>query len=131
MFILTADNMQAMAKNRRDEQESEWVKNELRQGYELALQNVDDSLLRQEIRACLDRCDALGLEKPADRMSFCAMDIVGFPGFRALPQLPALVTRYADAPQGVMLSLLAEAPPEFWTRLLERSEAVRRERGMP
>jgi hypothetical protein len=130
MLTFTASQLAGIARGRAAEREPAWIESELRAGYADALVPVPQDVLGREIRACLDRCDELGLTSTADRLTFCALDIVAFPGFRELPQLPSLVGRFGGERDAVLIAIVTAAPPDFWNRLVARGEAVRRKRGL-
>jgi hypothetical protein len=114
--------------------EQGFILKELRNAYGAVLRTLDDAFLAGEIKACLARCDELGLNSMPDRLGFCFLDIVGFPGFRNLPKLPDMMAKCRETaanPEALMLEFQRLAPPAFWVGLLERSLPERERRGMP
>jgi len=71
MLTITARQCAEMVRLRRLEQEPGWVLGNLSEAYAESLSGIDQDLLRREIRACLHRCDDLGIASDADRLGFC------------------------------------------------------------
>lgn len=134
MLSISPQQMKQMADERRRRMEDAWILKELRDAYGSVLVALDDGFLRSEITACLARCNELGLHSSKDRLSFCFIDIVGFPGFKSLPKLPELIAKCRKtAPDSseIMLELQRIAPTAFWVGLLDRTQTERERRGMP
>ena len=130
MLTVTASQLAELAASRRASHEVGWVVDTLRAAYTDAVSMLDDALLRREVEACLQRCDAIGLKTDGDRLGLCMLDIVLMPGVRDLPELPALIERFAQPDQPLLVTLALAAPPQFWNLLMERAGATRRARGM-
>ena len=134
MLSVSHQQMKKIANERRRQTEGSWILKELRDAYGSALVSLGDDFLRGEIAACLGRCDELGLNSSQDRLAFSFLDIVGFPGIRSLPNLPAVIAKCRESatdPDTIMLELQRIAPTAFWVGLLERTQTERERRGMP
>lgn len=130
MLYIGPEQMQRLAAGRRAQEECGWVRNILRAQYAELAHALDDACLDREIRACLARCDALNIDTDADRLSFCMLDILLFPGLRDVPGLPAAIQRAREGPGGIMANLFLQTPAATWTRLLEAARPARRARGL-
>ena len=134
MLKLTPEFMEKFADASIKDMEHGWILKELKNAYGSVLLALDDPFLAGEIKACLVRCDELHLNSTQDRLSFCFLDIVGFPGFRNLPKLPDMIAKCRETspnPEAIMLEFQRIAPPAFWVGLLERTLPERERRGMP
>lgn len=116
------------------EREGDWILAEIRGAYGSALAQLSDSFIIGEISECLARCDELGLFSMQDRLGFCFLDIVGFPGFRHLPNLPSIIAQCHTSTSNIentLTELQRIAPAAFWVGLQERTLPERQRRGMP
>lgn len=128
MFIRSARQFESLARNREADQEASWVVRQLRASYGESVEGLSEPVLRREVEACLQRCDALGISKSGDRIGFCFLDIVGFPGFRDRPELPALIARCSRREGALLAELCLLTPPEYWVRLRTAGHALRASR---
>jgi hypothetical protein len=134
MLILTPEFKKRFAEANIKAMEHGWTLKELRDAYGSVLVKLDDPFIKGEIKACLLHCDELGLTSTQDRLSFCFLDIVGFPGFRNLPKLPDMIAKCRETSlnsEAIMMEFQRIAPPAFWVGLLESTLPERERRGMP
>ncbi|MCX7110683.1 MAG: hypothetical protein NTX45_11265 [Proteobacteria bacterium] len=134
MLKFTPEMMKNFADARIKDMEHGWILKELKNAYGSVLLALDDPFLAGEIKACLLRCDELGLTSTQDRLGFCFIDIVGFPGFRNLPKLPDMIAKCRETSpnsEAIMLEFQRIAPSAFWVGVLERTLPERERRGMP
>ncbi|MGR8930784.1 MAG: hypothetical protein ACU836_09100 [Gammaproteobacteria bacterium] len=133
MLSISSAQLAVMAEAHKRRTEPVWIFKELKTLHGNLLSALDDDFIQDEITACLLRCDELGLTSSQDRLSFCFLDIVGFPGFKSIHNLDDIIDKCRDTAAdagSIMLELQRLAPTAFWVGLLEHCQPERERRGM-